>query len=50
VRSKAPDGTSIFEKGKTKERRPFSAAEDEVLKRGYEVVRVLRVGPLCILS
>ncbi|PWN42894.1 hypothetical protein IE81DRAFT_323032 [Ceraceosorus guamensis] len=35
VRSKAADGTSIFEKGKTKERRPFSAAEDEVLKRGY---------------
>lgn len=36
VRSKAPDGTSIFEKGKTKERRPFTQAEDEVLKRGYE--------------
>jgi len=36
VRSKAPDGKSIFEKGKTKERRPFTAAEDEVLKKGYE--------------
>lgn len=36
VRSKAPDGTSIFEKGKTKERRPFTPAEDDVLKRGYE--------------
>lgn len=35
VRSKAPDGKSIFEKGKTKERRPFNAAEDEVLKQGY---------------
>lgn len=36
VRSKAPDGKSIFEKGKTKERRPFTAAEDEVLRKGYE--------------
>lgn len=36
IRSKAPDGTSIFEKGKTKERRPFTPAEDDVLKRGYE--------------
>lgn len=36
VRSKAPDGKSIFEKGKTKERRPFTVAEDEVLRKGYE--------------
>ncbi|UZJ53003.1 hypothetical protein CBS101457_002323 [Exobasidium rhododendri] len=36
VRSKAPDGKSIFEKGKTKERRPFTPAEDEVLKKGYQ--------------
>lgn len=36
VRSKAPDGKSIFEKGKTKERRPFTPAEDEVLRKGYE--------------
>lgn len=36
VRSKAPDGSSIFEKGKTKERRPFTPAEDDVLKRGYQ--------------
>jgi hypothetical protein len=36
IRSRAPDGTSIFEKGKTKERRPFTHAEDEVLKRGFE--------------
>lgn len=38
VRGKTTDGKSIFEKGKTKERRPFSHAEDEALKRGYDLV------------
>jgi hypothetical protein len=36
VRSKLPDGKSIFEKGKTKERRPFTPAEDDVLHKGYQ--------------
>ncbi|EPQ30925.1 uncharacterized protein PFL1_01823 [Pseudozyma flocculosa PF-1] len=35
VRGKDAEGKSIFEKGKTKERRPFSADEDAALKRGY---------------
>ncbi|KDQ16885.1 hypothetical protein BOTBODRAFT_30261 [Botryobasidium botryosum FD-172 SS1] len=36
VRSALPDGTSIFEKTRSKKRRPFSPEEDEALRRGYE--------------
>ncbi|CCO29943.1 Meiotically up-regulated gene 152 protein [Rhizoctonia solani AG-1 IB] len=36
VRSTLPDGTSIFEKTRSKKRRPFSKEEDEALRRGYE--------------
>ncbi|KAG8909559.1 hypothetical protein FRC01_006861, partial [Tulasnella sp. 417] len=36
VRSFLPDGTSIFEKTRSKKRRPFSAEEDEALRLGYE--------------
>ncbi|WFC97940.1 hypothetical protein MYAM1_000660 [Malassezia yamatoensis] len=35
-RGKAPDGRSIFEKGKVKERRPFTEEEDRALMRGYK--------------
>ncbi|KAB5595028.1 hypothetical protein CTheo_1489 [Ceratobasidium theobromae] len=38
VRSTLPDGTSIFEKTRSKKRRPFSKEEDEALRRGYEQV------------
>jgi hypothetical protein len=41
VRSTLPDGTSIFEKTRSKKRRPFSKEEDEALRRGYEQVRSL---------
>lgn len=36
-RGKAPDGRSIFEKGKVKERRPFTEEEDRALLRGYKM-------------
>ncbi|KII84145.1 hypothetical protein PLICRDRAFT_118381 [Plicaturopsis crispa FD-325 SS-3] len=36
VRSTLPDGTSIFEKTRSKKRRPFTAEEDQALKAGYE--------------
>ncbi|KAG8730442.1 hypothetical protein FRC10_002699, partial [Ceratobasidium sp. 414] len=36
VRLTLPDGTSIFEKARSKKRRPFSKEEDEALRRGYE--------------
>lgn len=36
-RGKAPDGRSIFEKGKVKERRPFTEEEDRALLRGYKL-------------
>ena len=36
-RGKAPDGRSIFEKGKVKERRPFTEEEDRALMRGYKM-------------
>lgn len=36
VRSTLPDGTSLFEKTRSKKRRPFTAEEDEALKLGYE--------------
>ncbi|GJJ09326.1 hypothetical protein Clacol_003548 [Clathrus columnatus] len=36
VRSALPDGTSIFEKTRSKKRRPFTPEEDEALKRGYD--------------
>lgn len=36
-RGKAPDGRSIFAKGKVKERRPFTEEEDRALLRGYRM-------------
>ncbi|KZV83953.1 hypothetical protein EXIGLDRAFT_683325 [Exidia glandulosa HHB12029] len=36
VRSALPNGASIFEKTRTKRRRPFSQDEDDALRRGYE--------------
>ncbi|THH04136.1 hypothetical protein EW145_g5748 [Phellinidium pouzarii] len=36
VRSTLPDGTSLFEKTRSKRRRPFTAEEDQALKAGYE--------------
>ncbi|KAE8233016.1 hypothetical protein CF326_g1950 [Tilletia indica] len=36
VRGKDSAGHSIFQKVKTNQRRPFSPAEDEAIKRGYE--------------
>ena len=38
VRASLPDGTSIFEKTRSKKRRPFTPEEDEALKRGYDKV------------
>lgn len=35
ARGRGADGRSIFERGKAKERRPFSAEEDSALIRGY---------------
>ncbi|KZV82018.1 hypothetical protein EXIGLDRAFT_844110 [Exidia glandulosa HHB12029] len=37
VRSTLPNGGSIFEKTRTKRRRPFSQEEDDALRRGYEM-------------
>lgn len=36
IRSTLPDGSSIFEKTRSKKRRPFTAEEDRALKAGYE--------------
>jgi hypothetical protein len=36
VRSTLPDGTSLFEKTRSKRRRPFTEEEDRALKAGYE--------------
>lgn len=36
MRSTLPDGTSLFEKTRSKKRRPFTAEEDQALKAGYE--------------
>ena len=36
VRSSLPDGTSIFEKTRSKKRRPFTEEEDRALKAGYD--------------
>jgi len=36
IRSTFPDGTSLFEKTRSKRRRPFTEAEDAALKAGYE--------------
>ncbi|ESK91491.1 meiotically up-regulated 152 protein [Moniliophthora roreri MCA 2997] len=36
VRSTLPDGSSIFEKTRSKKRRPFTEEEDRALKAGYE--------------
>lgn len=36
VRGRDAEGKSIFEKGKTKERRPFTAEEDAALRAGYQ--------------
>ncbi|OJA17060.1 WSC protein [Rhizopogon vesiculosus] len=36
VRSTLPDGRSIFEKTRSKKRRPFTEEEDRALKAGYE--------------
>ncbi|KAI5120239.1 hypothetical protein M0805_007543 [Coniferiporia weirii] len=36
VRSTLPDGTSLFEKTRSKKRRPFTAEEDQALRAGYE--------------
>ncbi|WFD29577.1 hypothetical protein MSPP1_000586 [Malassezia sp. CBS 17886] len=35
TRGKAPNGRSIFERGKARERRPFTAEEDSVVLEGY---------------
>lgn len=39
--SALPDGVPVFEKSLPKKRRPFTAEEDEALKKGYEKVRSL---------
>ncbi|RXW17360.1 hypothetical protein EST38_g8494 [Candolleomyces aberdarensis] len=36
VRSTLPDGSSLFEKTRSKRRRPFTEEEDRALKEGYE--------------
>ncbi|KIY66154.1 hypothetical protein CYLTODRAFT_444894 [Cylindrobasidium torrendii FP15055 ss-10] len=36
VRSTLPDGSSLFEKTRSKKRRPFTEAEDIALKAGYD--------------
>lgn len=36
IRSTLPDGTSLFEKTRSKKRRPFTTEEDRALKAGYE--------------
>ena len=36
MRSTLPDGSSIFEKTRSKKRRPFTEEEDRALKAGYE--------------
>ncbi|PFH49277.1 hypothetical protein AMATHDRAFT_127044, partial [Amanita thiersii Skay4041] len=36
VRSTLPDGTPLFEKTRSKKRRPFTEEEDRALKAGYE--------------
>lgn len=36
IRSALPNGGSLFEKTRTKRRRPFSSEEDDALRRGYE--------------
>ncbi|XP_006455646.1 hypothetical protein AGABI2DRAFT_121547, partial [Agaricus bisporus var. bisporus H97] len=36
VRSTLPDGSSLFEKTRSKRRRPFTEEEDRALKAGYE--------------
>ena len=36
IRSTLSDGTSLFEKTRSKRRRPFTEAEDRALKAGYE--------------
>lgn len=36
VRSTLPDGSSLFEKTRSKKRRPFTEDEDRALKAGYE--------------
>ncbi|CCM02282.1 uncharacterized protein FIBRA_04369 [Fibroporia radiculosa] len=36
IRSALPDGTSIFEKTRSKKRRPFTEEEDRALKAGYD--------------
>ncbi len=36
VRGRDSEGKSIFEKGKTKERRPFTPEEDAALRAGYQ--------------
>ncbi|KAJ3486523.1 hypothetical protein NLI96_g4186 [Meripilus lineatus] len=36
VRSSLPDGSSIFEKTRSKKRRPFTEEEDRALKAGYD--------------
>ena len=36
MRSALPDGTSIFEKTRSKKRRPFTEEEDRALKAGYD--------------
>ncbi|KAL1753745.1 hypothetical protein FB107DRAFT_217136 [Schizophyllum commune] len=36
VRSTLPDGSSLFEKTRSKKRRPFTEEEDRALKAGYE--------------
>ncbi|KAF8654752.1 hypothetical protein AX16_003407 [Volvariella volvacea WC 439] len=36
IRSTLPDGSSLFEKTRSKKRRPFTKEEDEALRAGYE--------------
>ncbi|TFK62088.1 hypothetical protein BDN72DRAFT_903520 [Pluteus cervinus] len=36
IRSTLPDGSSLFEKTRSKKRRPFTEEEDRALKAGYE--------------
>ncbi|KAK7680846.1 hypothetical protein QCA50_016156 [Cerrena zonata] len=36
IRSSLPDGSSIFEKTRSKKRRPFTEEEDRALKEGYD--------------
>jgi hypothetical protein len=40
-RAELPDSLAIFEKSRSKKRRPFTKEEDEALREGFEKVNIL---------